>query len=263
VEAPNGSGELLEKRGKKMAMKNRTVKVLFFDMGNTLLHFHCGDSDENKDEAGLRYLTDYLQTFNRSVALHEVRACFFDPWMKKLDERKSTLKEYPVGGLLQSFMYKYGVKLSEECCREAMQVFYTEYRHQVQWEPGLPEALTWLKEKGYRLGIISNACLYDEVMRSCFAQAGIEELFETYTFSYSAGLCKPRKEIFEKALISMNADPSEAVMIGDNWSSDIEPALKLGMQGILFTGGPEPWTTCGVCSNDIRISKITSLTGLL
>jgi len=26
------------------------IKVIFFDMGNTLLHFHHGKSDDHKDE---------------------------------------------------------------------------------------------------------------------------------------------------------------------------------------------------------------------
>lgn len=40
------------------------IKVVFFDMGNTLLHFHTGKSDDEKDIEGLKILTQYLNKFN-------------------------------------------------------------------------------------------------------------------------------------------------------------------------------------------------------
>ena len=42
---------------------------------------------------------------------------------------------------------------------------------------------------------------------------------------------KPNKEIFLAAM--GDNKPSECIMIGDSIEKDIEPAIKLGMQGIL------------------------------
>lgn len=48
-------------------------KVIFFDMGNTLLHFHHGESDDEKDEQGLIYLTAYLNKFNTNISIDSIR----------------------------------------------------------------------------------------------------------------------------------------------------------------------------------------------
>ena len=55
-------------------MKNN--KVIFFDMGNTLLHFHYGDSDHEKEMKGLNYLTKHLRKYNENISVDEVKKEF-------------------------------------------------------------------------------------------------------------------------------------------------------------------------------------------
>jgi HAD superfamily hydrolase (TIGR01509 family) len=245
-------------------MKLQAVKALFFDMGNTLLHFHDGSTDEEKDEAGLRRMTEYLQGFCPSVTVREVRSGFFDPWMEKLEKRATALTEYQIDHLLLPFLAGYGVAFSREHCVETMRAFYSEYISQVQWEPKLRESLLQFKEMGYRLGVVSNACLYDEVMKDCFVQAGVADLFESYTFSYGADFCKPRPEIFMQALASMSLAPHEAVMIGDHAANDLEPAVRLGMQAVLYDRGQrQASVTAGAEDGFIRIRSISELVQVL
>lgn len=241
-------------------MKLQAVKALFFDMGNTLLHFHNGSTDEEKDEAGLQRMTEYLQGFCPSVTVREVRSGFFDPWMEKLELRAAAQKEYPIEEVLQPFLARYGVAFSREQAVEAMRAFYSEYIRQVRWEQGLRESLLRLKGMGFRLGVISNACLYDEVMKASFEQAGVGDLFDSYTFSYGAGYCKPRPEIFMHALSGMQLAPQEAVMIGDNAVNDLEPAVRLGMHAVLYDEKVKaPHHASGAGDRFIRIGSISEL----
>lgn len=57
------------------------IEVIFFDMGNTLLHFHRVKSDDDKNEQGLTYLTEYLNKINNSITIDEVKNGFFKIWM--------------------------------------------------------------------------------------------------------------------------------------------------------------------------------------
>lgn len=50
-------------------------------MGNTLLHFYRDKSDDDKNEQGLTYLTEYLNKFNNSITIDEVNNGFFKIWM--------------------------------------------------------------------------------------------------------------------------------------------------------------------------------------
>lgn len=112
-----------------------------------------------------------------------------------------------------------------------------------------------LRNRGYRLGVISNTCYFDDVMKHCFERANVFDLFETYTFSYGIGICKPRLEIFQTALSKMRAVSSDCLMIGDNYKVDLEPALELGMKVILYDRMSS--------QNDKEVMKVTSIRELL
>jgi len=208
------------------------VKAIFFDMGNTLLHFHYGKTDDEKNLKGLIYLTEYLNKFNPQITFNEVNNDFFKSWMKGIKDRRITFKEYPIEVFINDFLEKYNVELTLNECIEAINAFYTEYREQVFFEENIFYTLKGIKGKGYKIGVISNTCYYDEVMEECFKKAGIYELIDNFTFSYSLRIGKPNIEIFKTAISSMNINPREAIMVGDNLKSDIKPALDLGMKTI-------------------------------
>lgn len=208
------------------------VNVIFFDMGNTLLHFHYGNSDDEKDMQGLIYLTEYLNKFNTNIKFDEVKQGFYQSWMEGIKDIKVTLTEYPIEDFLNNFLQKHELSLNLEQCIEAINLFYTGYREQVYFENSIYDTLKIIKEKGYKIGIISNTCYYDEVMKECFKKANIYDLIDSFTFSYSLKIGKPNKQIFKTAIETMKITPVEAVMVGDNLESDIKPALDLGMKTI-------------------------------
>lgn len=213
---------------------NNNLKVVFFDMGNTLLHFHFGKTDEEKDTLGLKYLTDFLNKLNPKIKYEDIKSNFFDIWQRVMPLRKKHRTEYPVENYLNDFLKKYEIKLDLDMCIKAMNAFYTDYRNNVWFEADLYETLDTVRRKGYRIGVISNACLYDEVFIDCFNKAGIDELIDSFTFSYYLKVGKPEMRIFEAAMKKMLVNPNEAIMIGDNLLSDIEPTQKLGLKGIWY-----------------------------
>lgn len=208
------------------------VKVIFFDMGNTLLHFHCAKTDEEKDMKGLIHLTEYLNKLNTEITFKDVKENFFDKWMEGIKDRKTTYKEYPIEKYLNGFLDKYDVKLDLNQCIEAINLFYTEYRENLFFEDNLIDTLKYLKNKGYIISIISNTCYYDEVMKECFKKVGIYDLIDDFTFSYSIRLGKPNIEIFNEAIKKVGISPNECIMVGDSLDKDIKPAIDLGMKTI-------------------------------
>lgn len=213
---------------------SKSLKVVFFDMGNTLLHFHHGKSDKEKDAVGLKYLTDFLKQYSDKITYHEVKNDFFKKWNEIMPLRKLYNTEYPIETYLNNLMKKYGVKLELDLCKEAMNIFYTEYRNYVRTEKNICQTLEIIRSKGYRIGVISNSCLYDEVMINCFKKVGIDKLIDCFTFSYYLKVSKPKREIFEIALKRMNIDPDQAIMIGDNLISDVEISKQLGLISVWF-----------------------------
>ena len=71
-------------------------------------------------------------------------------------------------------------------------------------------------------------------MINCFKKVGLAKYIDVFTFSYYLKISKPQKQVFEIALDRMKVNPEDAIMVGDNLKSDIEPAQKLGLTGIWF-----------------------------
>ncbi|KWT79144.1 haloacid dehalogenase [Candidatus Magnetominusculus xianensis] len=103
---------------------------------------------------------------------------------------------------------------------------------------GATQSVVSLKQMGLRLGLISDIWVpyYESVKRACPA---IIEAVDSATLSFKEGLKKPDTLLFKRALLSLDLAPDEAVMVGDSYSSDIEPAMKIGMTTIWVLSRPE------------------------
>ncbi len=88
------------------------------------------------------------------------------------------------------------------------------------------------KDAKYRIGLISNAPNPDYDMIS---SNGLKDYFDSVIFSYELGLFKPGKEIFERALKELNAEPNAALMVGNSMKSDMVGARNAGIDGILIS----------------------------
>lgn len=102
--------------------------------------------------------------------------------------------------------------------------------------PHLKPVLARLSEK-YPLGIISDSALTPGTfVRKLMADHGILEYFTTFTFSDETDYTKPEVIQFHSTLSQLNAEPSEAVHIGDIFRTDIVGAKDAGMKAIRFAG---------------------------
>ncbi len=101
--------------------------------------------------------------------------------------------------------------------------------------PGAEECLQTLKDRGYKLGLISNTGRTPgKVLREMLRKIGLSHYFEQLTFSNEIGLRKPHPAPFIHTLKILSARASEAVHIGDQLRSDIYGAKNAGMKAILY-----------------------------
>ena len=92
--------------------------------------------------------------------------------------------------------------------------------------PETMELLKFLREKGYKLGVIANQSLGTEERMRAF---GIRDFFDVVVASAELGVSKPDRRIFLEALKQAGCEPQNAIMIGDRLDNDIYPAMELGM----------------------------------
>jgi YjjG family noncanonical pyrimidine nucleotidase len=91
---------------------------------------------------------------------------------------------------------------------------------------GAKKVLDYLHGR-YEMAIITNG--FKEVQYDKIEQSGLGGYFKKIFISEEVGAQKPRREIFEHAIKSMNARKKNTLMIGDSWEADIVGAMDFGI----------------------------------
>jgi putative hydrolase of the HAD superfamily len=104
-----------------------------------------------------------------------------------------------------------------------------------------------LRERGFLVGLVSNAFDPPDLLHRDLAQLGVAERLDVAVFSSEIGRRKPDPAIFEHALGVIGVDAAETLFVGDNLANDIAGAAALGMhtcQAVWFqadqSGAAEP-----------------------
>jgi HAD superfamily hydrolase (TIGR01509 family) len=104
--------------------------------------------------------------------------------------------------------------------------------------PGAAELLNGLRGQ-YRLGLICNTGRTPGTMLKIVLQRlGILDHFDVLTFSDVLGIRKPEPQIFHLTLEQLEVSADRALHVGDNHSTDVLGARRVGMWAVLL-GSPE------------------------
>ena len=97
---------------------------------------------------------------------------------------------------------------------------------------GMRDLLQDLKDRGFRLFVLSNTCVH---WRSFWEKIPGHELFEDVLISAEVGLVKPQPEIFRLACERFGISAEESVFIDDT-PANAEAAYYVGMRAVVFHG---------------------------
>ncbi|MGI6457037.1 MAG: HAD family hydrolase [bacterium] len=90
-------------------------------------------------------------------------------------------------------------------------------------------ALKILKEKGFKLAILSN---WDTSFQKTLARLGVEHFFDIILASCEIGIAKPDPEFFHHALQLAKTKAEQVTFLGDQIDYDLVPAKNLGMKTV-------------------------------
>ena len=96
--------------------------------------------------------------------------------------------------------------------------------------PGAKETLQAFRERGIRLGMITNGG--SDFQRAKIDRYELAPFFDAIFVEGEFGVGKPHASVFEAALEALNARPEDAWMIGDNLHADIAGAQAVGIPGV-------------------------------
>jgi putative hydrolase of the HAD superfamily len=130
---------------------------------------------------------------------------------------------------IRQFMNERNIPL-ENTFRKACQVYETVKLQQITPYDGVDETLHLLQERGYSMGIVTDAHSRDATLR--LEKTGLLPFFCCMVSYDMVKVKKPAHDPFLLALEMMKTSPSDAVLIGDSPRRDIEPCRHLGIRTV-------------------------------
>ena len=98
--------------------------------------------------------------------------------------------------------------------------------------PDTRDTLVVLRERGYRLGLLSNTWWAAEWHNADLAAHGLADLLDELVYTSDLPHSKPHPSVFATVAARLGVEPGEAVMIGDRQIDDVSGAKAVGMRGI-------------------------------
>lgn len=214
----------------------KKYSAVFFDLFDTLVMF---------EPSLLPKITLNGETWN-STAQHvftRMRSSlggmeftdFYEPFVEShrelLELRKKDLREYPNRKRFEIFMEKTGLKGNDGLVDRFVFSHMEALCGAMVYPEHHTEVLLYLKEKGYRLSVISN---FDHAPTALelLGKFGIADFFEHIVISEEVGWRKPHRKIFEFALASLGESSSDVIFIGDDPEADIMGSSDCGIDSV-------------------------------
>lgn len=203
--------------------------TVFFDAAGTLLTVN--------GSVGERYAV-LARAYGKDVAPHEIEAGFRRsfpnaPPLAFPGARAAKLAELEYAwwrSVVRDVFASFGPFLRFDDYFDAL---YAAFAQPEAWRlyPETRTTLDTLRDRGYRLGVISN---FDTRLFGLLDGLGIADRFDPIIASSRAGAAKPDPTIFRHALTTCGANAEQAVHIGDTYELDVLGAHAAGVGAILI-----------------------------
>ena len=226
-----------------------SVTTVFFDMGDTLLHYHPeGGSWEQMEKQGAGGIYDRLvahghQLPDREMVLQDWWETMQLTWRSLLSLQK---EEMLTAFQLAYLVKKWGVELQNPADLHDVEDAYVKaIQKVVRPVPGALDALRWVKNQGLNVGLISNTMWRGSYHQADLEKHGFWQLLEYAIFSSDAMVWKPEAQVFDMALQAFKVQPHEAVYIGDSLFFDVYGAQQAGWRAV-WVEQPKKWMPPGI-----------------
>ena len=203
------------------------LQAVLFDWGDTLFRFVY---DEALLEAG--WEAGLAATGRDDLpAPDEAAARFRERYLPLILEPGSVDEvEYP--GVVREALAGFGVELTDEELARFLAAEHAAWTPARQMGAQTHALLDALRDRGLKLGLVSNAFDPGWLLREDLERMGLAERLDAAVFSSEVGKRKPDPLIFERALGSLGVEPPDALFVGDSRYADVLGAKRLGMPAV-------------------------------
>ena len=216
-------------------------RAVIFDLGGTLVEWPDWDEDAPRRWA-ISY--DHLVAAlpredwpDREAYAHAMREAELAHWRRVEHEHWSG----PPSGLLREGFRLLGRHVHEAELLAALDGYARAVDGWAEVFPDARDTLLLLRERGYRLGLLSNTWWAADWHNADLATHGLADLLDEVVYTSDLPHSKPHPSVFREVAGRLGVEPAACVMVGDRPVDDISGALGAGMRAVWKTNGnPRP-----------------------
>ncbi|GLY30225.1 HAD family hydrolase [Kineosporia sp. NBRC 101731] len=199
------------------------IDAVIFDWGGTLTPWHAIDLDRQWQVFAQVYAADHPD--GGTELARRMRQAERDSWAR--------LQESGASARLTELFEAAGVQ-TDHPGHDAARVAYEEFwEPHTYLDPDVPEVFAGLRDRGIRIGVLSNTIWSREYHRGLFARDGILHFIDGDVYSSEIPYVKPHPEAFGAALRAVGSpDPTACVYVGDRVYEDVHGAQRVGMRAV-------------------------------
>ena len=137
--------------------------------------------------------------------------------------------------------------------------YYAQWDPHTYTDPEVAPLLRYLRERGIRIGVLSNTMWPRTAHERVFQRDEVLGLIDGAVYSSEIPWVKPHAEAFRAAMAAIGmTDPGECVYVGDRPYDDVHGAKSVGMRAVLVPNSDVPPFEAAV--PDAVISRLSDLT---
>ena len=137
--------------------------------------------------------------------------------------------------------------------------YYAQWDPHTYTDPEVAPLLRYLRERGIRIGVLSNTMWPRTAHERVFQRDEVLGLIDGSVYSSEIPWVKPHAEAFRAAMAAIGmTDPGECVYVGDRPYDDVHGAKRMGMRAVLMPNSDVPPFAAAV--PDAVISRLSDLT---
>jgi putative hydrolase of the HAD superfamily len=229
-----------------------TVKAVIFDWGGTLSEFVASELVDAWRLAARHLAPDREDELTaRLIAVEEAF------WATTSDDQRSgTLAQ-----LLAAAAAELGIDVAEALLEEAALRHLDAWTPHVRHDPEAAPTLEALRQRGLRIGLLSNTHWPRHFHEHFLRRDGLDALIDARLYTSEMPYQKPHPTAFVAALEALGVDDNAAaVFVGDREWDDISGARDVGMRTVLR---PNPLVPRYDVRPDAVIDRLPQLLDLL
>lgn len=240
------------------------LKAVIFDLDDTLIDWSALDENYQTRqvphlEAVFKYITQHHHLEDPQAFIKAFRARSDAAWAASRTEHVAP----HMGRDLLQAAADLGVPLELFEAEMLMKAYEWGVTNGCVAFPESAEVLALLRDRGLKLGLITNAYQPMWAREIEMEGLGILEFFEDCRMSAADhGYLKPHPSIFQKSLECLGVEPSEAVFVGDDVHADIVGAQAAGIYAVLRSCAHRDQTLNGTVP-DSHIDNLWELPAVL